>query len=43
MSRIFLLRCWIAVAGCSLEKPLCVANCGDKVESPLDPCSKDMK
>jgi len=43
MSHIFLLGFLIAIAGCSLEKPLCVANCGDKVESPVDPCSKDMK
>jgi hypothetical protein len=43
MVHLFLLVCWIAVAGCSLEKPLCVANCGDKVASPVDPCGKDMK
>jgi len=43
MPTIFLLVCWIAIAGCSFDKPLCLANCGDKVENPVDPCGKEMK
>lgn len=43
MIKILLLLCVLAASGCSFDKPLCLTNCGDKVEAPADPCGRDMK